>query len=247
MRKMVILAIVAVLALTSVGFGFAKWSSSVDANVSVQTGNVLIGIRDVGTNDDGDNTGVADYGIVGIGPNQGSYGADPQWTNTYGGLGINSEMKDVASLKSTNDPTVCSYIGMTADETKYYSAITERITNGYPWYGPTTRVQIANLGSIPVKLESFTWSWNSDGTNLDPWFNVVNYTISMPGTATITGSGTANFQTALNHIQLHAGDVLTVEVQIGLSETNASGDLLPQLATGTATSHITASQWNEVQ
>lgn len=247
MKKLAVLAMTGILALTAVGFGFAKWSSQVDANVTVNTGSVLIGIKDLGTNDDNSNVVVADLPIGPTQPNAGQPGADPQW-----GDGINDEGKDVAKLVSDNEPTVCQPI----TGTDYYTAITESITNGYPWYGPTTEVDVKNLGTIPVKLESFAWTWDTAApglTNLDPWFEVASYEISMDGMATKTGSGKANFQGALDKIQLHAGDVLHVKLQFGLREikegeqTQTALNVLPQKANGRATFHVTATQWNEVK
>lgn len=249
MKKLALLAMAGILALTAVGFGFAKWSSAVDANVKVNTGTLQIGIRDVGTNDDGGQDAVVDFGKVLVGPNLGNYGADPQF-----GKGDNREMKDVASLVSTNDPSYCEFRGLLGD-TRYYNAITEKITNGYPWYGPTTNVEVANLGTIPVKLEAFDWSWVSatGKTNLDPWFDIVNYTITEPNGTVLTGTGKAAFQTALGGIQLHGKEVLKVNVQFGLNELKAgtteeiAANLLPQNANGEAVFHVTASQWNEVK
>lgn len=244
-KKLLALAMMGVLSLTAVGFGYAKWSSTVDAKVTVNTGTVQIGIRDVGTNDDGTNDGVADYGVVGAGlPNAGSLGADPQWTAAYGGAGINGENKDVASKISENTGNVVGEI----NGVQYYDAIAETINNGYPYYGPTTEIEIASLGSVPVKLENLNMNWTEGSVINSEYYEIYSWTITMPDGTTQTGSGTDNLLTALRGIQLHKNDVIKVAMKEGIRQTNRAGDITtPQNASGTQNITITASQWNEVQ
>lgn len=242
MRKVAFLAMTAVLALTTVGYGFAKWSSTVDANVIVNTGSVQIGIRDVGTNDDGTNDGVPDYGIVPVGsglPNAGNLGADPQW-----GAGLNGEKKDVAKKVSENTGTIVGSI----NGINYYDSIKETITNGYPYYGPTTDIEIANLGTIPVKLETLNHVWTVESVINDEYYDIVGWTITYPDGTVTSGAGTDNLLATLQKTQLHAKDVLKVSMQEGIRQTakSDSTQITPQNASGSETITVTASQWNEV-
>jgi len=238
-KKLLALAMLGIMSLTAIGFGYAKWSSTVDASVTVNTGSVLIGIRDVGTDDDGSNVGVPDVTAqIQANPGQPS-GADPQW-----GEGINGELKDVATKISTNTGNAIGSIGSNA----YYGSISETITNAYPYYGPTSVIEIANLGTIPVKIETLDWAWDPTSVINDEYYDIVSWTISYPGASPITGSGTANLLASLAKIQLHADDVLTLTMQEGIRQTNKAETVTtPQSASGTATLTVTASQWNEVQ
>ncbi|MEW6183951.1 MAG: hypothetical protein AB1500_12400 [Bacillota bacterium] len=234
MRKATIICLVLMMALATVGYGFAKWSDSVTATVSVNTGNVCVGIRDLGTNDDGITSDVIADLPIGPGlPNAGQPGADPQ----YGDLADNSEGKDVAKKVSENGTEKCK-IG----DTQYYDSVTETITNGYPWYGPTTVVEIANCGSIPVKIERIDTVASGD---LISFLHIGAWTMYVNETRILSGTGENALYAYLDRYQLHAKDVIKLEIQQYLEETNANG-LCPENASGTVTITVTASQWNEV-
>jgi len=49
MKKLGLLVLVLVLALASLGIGYAAWSSSVTINGTVETGTVLVGVVDAGS------------------------------------------------------------------------------------------------------------------------------------------------------------------------------------------------------
>lgn len=236
MKKFAIIGVLAVFALSLMGFGFAKWSKSVNAEITVNTGGIALGIRDVGTNDDGTNTGVADFGIS---PFTNQLGADPQYVPQADydrGIRVdNSEMKDVAKKVSANTGQKVFAIG-TVD---YYDAITETITNGYPYYGPTTVLEIASNGSVPVKIEELTATAN--GT-VAANHHIGSWTIKESWDTTYTASGTGqdDLLAALKGIQLHEGYVITITMVEYIDQQAA------QNASGTVTWQITASQWNEV-
>lgn len=80
-KKVLIFCLVAVLALSLMGFGFAKWSDTVTFEGKVATGNIGVKIVPVGTNDCGEK-------------------ADPQY-----GKGKNKEGKNVAKceIKESKD------------------------------------------------------------------------------------------------------------------------------------------------
>lgn len=242
-KKLLTLTMVGILSLSAIGFGYAKWSDTVDAKVTVNTGDVKIGIRDVGTNDDDGNPlgAVADVArLIDANPIDDS-GADPQW-----GIGNNSEKKDVATMKSVNGTTVVG----TIDGVDYYDSISETITNAYPYYGPTTVFEIASLGSVPVKLENLTSSWETTGPLDDGHFQIRDWTITKPDSSTISSTATTATRegliNALKGIQLHKNQVVKVSVQTGVTQNDPEGNITAQNESGTFNIHIDAAQWNEV-
>jgi hypothetical protein len=214
MKKTAIIATIALFALTAVGFGFAMWSDTVTAKVTVNTGCVEVGIKDLGTDDNG----CADDALP-------DNGADPQVAP-----GNNSEGKDVASLVSENITAI--------GNTGYYERIEETLDNGYPYYAPTTKVEIKNLGSIPVKLNGITAT--PSGALVD---NIIinSWTINKgDGTEFATGTTLEGLQANLEKYQLHAEESLFVTIQMYLNQESEQG------ASGTIEFTIPAAQWNEV-
>lgn len=239
-KKLLTLAMIGVLSLTAVGFGYAKWSSTVDAKVTINTGSLILGIRDVGTNDDGSNLSVADLPIGSTQTNAGQPGADPQW-----GLGINGEGKDVAKTISTNN--LLGKVG-TLNGVDYYDSITETITNGYPYYGPSSEIEIANLGSVPAKIEDVQFVWDNGLIN-NEYMEIVKWTVNYPDSTTATGSGLDALKAALLKYQLHGEKVIKISFQQGIRQTakSDSTQITPQNANGSLSLKVIASQWNEVQ
>lgn len=216
MKKMMTVCLIAMLALGMMGFGFAKWSDTVAVNAEVNTGNVLVGILDKGVNDTG---------------------ADPNVAP-----GINSEGKDVASIESLNNGTAVGTTG-------YFESITETITNAYPYYAPGTTIEIASLGTVPVKIEALNVVWSgalADNVQCHAWtVTYPSYTYDATGagtaaTATATGTTFETLAAAIDGIQLHQDDVITIDLQVYFDQ---QSEML-ESANGTFT--VTASQWNEV-
>lgn len=227
MKKFAIIGVLAVFAMSLMGFGFAKWSQSVNAEITVKTGGIALGIRDVGTNDDGGIDSVADYNAL---------GGDPQYNYDNNSLINNDEMKNVASKVSANNGDSL----FSVDGVDYYGSVTETIDNGYPYYGPTTVLKIASGGTVPVKIEELiaTTSGDLDVANnhfIGTW-KITKSWVS----GEITGTGQADLLTALKGIQLHKDYVITIEMVEYIHQS------AKQNATGSINWQIKASQWNEV-
>jgi len=216
MKKIGLLALALVLALGALGVGYAMWTDTVTINGTVNTGDLILGVADMGTND----------------PNDGS--PDPQC-----GPGHNEEKKDVAYFESINGTP-------TADCQGYYESITETFNHVYPYYGPSVTVYVANCGSVPLKIlsmtvtsftgtdltpwMSFTWEiYNEDG-NL--------YSKD-------SGNWDA-FVAAIGTPQIAGGKYIRIEKTICFNETDGRGNLLPQNAFMKYELTLTGAQWNEV-
>lgn len=230
MKKSLVASMAAVLIFGLMGLGFAMWSDTVQVSAAVSTGNVNIGIRDMGTNDNILTTailgGTATNSADGFADAM-TLGGDPQINP-----GVNSEGKNVANFISVNNNCPPEFL---IGDAGYFASITETITNAYPYYAPSTKIQIASNGSIPVKLDGLKVvpSGNLTGFNYGAW------TITKPDGNTATGSGFDALVAALNGIQLHQNQVVTIELQVWFAqntEENSSGAL-------TFTVH--AAQWNE--
>lgn len=229
MKKSLLVSLAAVLMFGLMGFGFAMWSDTVTVAATVDTGNVAVGIRDVGTDDNiltsdilngtATNTedGVADAMAL---------GGDPQVS-----LGVNDEGKNVASMISENIGSA----DFTINGTDYYSSITETIDNAYPYYAPTTRFEIASNGTIPVKLDNVKIEQSGDLSGLvyESW------TVTYPDGSTATGTGLDALLDALYMLQLHQGDVVTVDLQLSFLQATVQG------SSGDIKFTVHAAQWNE--
>ncbi len=238
MKKTLLVSLAAVLVFGLMGLGFAMWSDTVTVSASVNTGNVQVGIRDVGTNDNilttdilggeatNDEDGLEDAMDL---------GGDPQVLP-----GVNEEGKNVASMISVNngdDPY------FTLGETDYFTAITETIENAYPYYAPTTRFEIACNGTIPVKLDKINIVETGDLSGL----TCESYTVTYPNgeTSSFNRDGELlrfGFDQLVNDLamlQLHYGDVVTVDLQVSFAQETEQG------SSGAITLTVHAAQWNE--
>jgi len=229
MKKVLTICMVAMLALGLMGFGFAKWSDTVAINTTVNTGNVLIGINDAGTTDpyDGDLT----YLENNTNPALYSPGWDRQyWNSTFGEGGLNHEGKDVGSIDSTNlDPIT--------GQTGWYKSIKEEIKNAYPYYKPGTTIEIASLGTVPVKIEGFSYSWTGP---LADNIHCVDTVITYPNGTTDTVNGWDELVTAIEGVQLHQGQKITINLNMYFDQQSE------MLADCTGTFTVIGSQWNEI-
>lgn len=229
MKKSLLICMVTMLIFGLMGFGFAMWADTVTVEATVETGTVEIGIRDVGTNDNiitdailggtalNDEDGVTDAMEL---------GGDPQIEP-----GVNTEGKNVAVCTSENGD-----YKFTLGETDFYDSITETITNAYPYYAPTTKIEIASNGSIPVKIDAFNVV---EGENNDFTGYQVNYIITYPGGSQAFGDSYDELLADLIGTQLHQGDVVTLEIQTWFDQSTNQG------SSGELTFSIHACQWNE--
>ena len=146
MKKIGILCLALVLALGSLGIGFATWSDQLYVEGTVETGEVLIGFVDQVTDDDGV-PGLKDPDDFGPDP----IAAVPPITCTdCPNIG-----KDVASTTCVLSDQKIHCDGVTPaehDGKPQYGLMTITMTNVYPQYNPTVWFDIANCGTIPVNI-----------------------------------------------------------------------------------------------
>jgi len=128
----------------------------------------------------------------------------------------------------------------------YYESITETISNVYPGYKAVFTNEIANCGTVPVKIESWVPVTSSGDEDLTPWMSM-SWAITDEHNITINGSG--NYPAFLNSLlgyQLGQNQKITIVVTTCFNEDDGNCHLLPMGNTVSATFKITASQWNEV-
>jgi predicted ribosomally synthesized peptide with SipW-like signal peptide len=233
MKKIGLLLLALVIALGALGVGYAKWTDSVNIVGQVNTGTLILGIADAGTNDSGTT-------------------ADPNCLP-----GVNTEGKNVASAESTNDGsqvTACA---------GYYKSITETFKNVYPYYSPGVKIQIASCGTVPIKIEDVVAYYvapttlpspTTQAVDLMPWMGLTWTVYDENGLIVANGSGTIyNLRDGLKGLQVGSGTgPLTLwlkfcfnEYKIGTTD-QSPANLLPELAAASYNITITGSQWNEV-
>jgi len=257
-RQALYLGLTLALVLGLMGVGYSLWSDSITITGQVNTGNVQIGIRDAGTNDDGSNLAtITQYNNVGQPTLTATVsGADPQCAATQGVTYSNPQGKDIASALSTQ---------LVADQkclvsgTQFYSTITETFSHVYPGYHPCVTIQLGSCGSVPVKIDTLVANYVAptscaNPVDLIPWMGF-SWTIVDENGVTLTptpGSGTIyDLQNALHGLQIAQGKYVTLtlcicfnEWTIGGQHTNAN--LLPQNACASYAITVTGSQYNEV-
>lgn len=137
MKKLGFIALALVLALGVLGVGFALWSQQLTITGTVDTGTLLVGIRDTGTNDPPPDLVTLPGKVY---PQSAAEGTIDEGYD-----------KNVAAIES-----IQGEYKFTKDDVKYYHNITYKITNAYPCYTGTGTFAVANGGTIPVKVESIT-------------------------------------------------------------------------------------------
>ena len=223
-KKVGLLFLVMVIALGGIGAAFAHWSSTVTITETITTGSVKIGIRDMGTTDQGTSL-------------------DPGWSNVTQQL-VRYD-KHVATATSVNGTTRCTKTeGPIQYQGQYYASVTETLTSVYPSYAPTITLQITNCGTIPVKL---TWETEvtDDPDGLAPYLHIVKWQAKTPA-GTFSGGNATGIADLLDCFQLHACESIelsfTKHIMQSLPGTPAVN--APQGATLVLTHTVTGTQWN---
>jgi predicted ribosomally synthesized peptide with SipW-like signal peptide len=248
MKKVGLLLLALVVALGALGVGYAKWSDNVSIAGTITTGNVSIGITDQGTFDDGQADGMfSTYNFA----EADTIGSDPNVAP-----GNNAEGKNFASHVSYNNGTCIGYSCYGGA----YESITEEITNAYPWYASATVIGLANLGTVPVKIDEVTFISKNDPKHVMDFMQVDNWYLMYDSEPdefghvhliTATGNGFFGATGLANqgHVQIPAGTCATLIVYFHFNE-EVGNSVMPQGATGanalTFTANVKASQWNEV-
>lgn len=227
MRKMAVISIIAVLTLTLVGFGFAKWSDTVTISSNVETGNL-------------------ETTIAPGSPAVNDPGADPQY-----GPGHNEENKDVASITCEQGEGENADHSLTVTIENGYPYYKPGFAFVVTSTG-TVPVKIEDIqgpnwqGDLADFIKVAGWSFTVD--------NPTAY--GLPAESkTVESSEVEEIPTweglveAIGHQQLHQNGTLTVNVEFYIDETDdgtETGTLCPMNSSATGTITIKSSQWNEV-
>lgn len=270
MKKIGIIAIVLVLCLAVVGVGFAKWSSTIRFNGNIETGEVSIGISDIGTTDDGV-TSAWEIWRDDVGLDE-----QAQWIHDLypGGIFPEDEYKDVASFTSQN--VTGDYRGVkTVDVTpwrdndqaesvqdiNFYKGVREIVTNAYPGYKATTRLLIGCFGTVPVKIDDIRFQVSQGNADLLKYMVIENaeYAYIPGGQLQVAsggneGGGICELGSMLEGMQLHPCDTLLLiltfhfveEVDLNEDGRIQPEEVMPQGDSVVFDIGVTASQWNEV-
>lgn len=234
MRKIALVGLSLVLALGAIGAAYAAWTDQVTITETISTGEVLVGILDVGTDDEGP---------AGIPGDPGSYfvgSLDPGWQM---GMAVRYD-KNVASCESENLTPVLDASG---NQTGFYAEVLETIENAYPSYAPTVYIQIANLGTIPVILSHIVQEPVIDPDGLFPYVELVNWeAYNAAGNMLANGMGWTelNLWLGSGDLQIEPGD----HVELWLTKhilQDVGVDVCPEGATVTMTETLHFVQWNE--
>jgi predicted ribosomally synthesized peptide with SipW-like signal peptide len=235
MRKIIFVGLALVLALGATGAAYAAWTDQVTITETVSTGEVLVGIADIGTDDDGPHGQPGDRASY-FEPN-----LDPGWQN---GERVQYR-KNVASAISTNGDPVRTAAG---EPTGFYTSVTETIDNGYPSYAPTVTIELANLGTIPVILSHIVQEANTGDTELGPFVKLVKWEALDEGGALMrSGVGWDELNAWLGSglLQIEPGIVITLNLTKHIEQEDGQGNVCPEGKTITMTETLHFVQWNE--
>jgi len=235
MKKIGLICLAVVLAVGVIGFGYANWSQTLTITEEVNTGDFCVGIRDVGTDDEGPS--LADGGALHPSdpPNDGT--EDPGYT------------KNVGSANSVNGVYKCTH-----EDVDFYEDVTETINNGYPCYRCTITLEFANCGSVPAKGQSVvrTIPPGGDPDGLAQFVVIEGWELIDEAGNEVTGTTVTALEAALQAFQLDPCDTVTLKITkhiIQWVDLNEDGEedpdeICPQNATCTFVEDVTWVQWN---
>ena len=243
MKKITLIMMALVLALGLGGVAYASWTDEVVITETVNTGDVLVGIVDTGTDD---------MGAPGTPGNPGSYltgDLDPGLDVASGVIADTD--KNVAQALSEN--TGSEVLDSADAATGYYKSITETINNGYPSYAPTVTIEIKNLGTIPVIMDDVTLATVSESpagmcSFVELWKWQV---LESDGTTVISEASNSNWaaldaylETA--NLQIEPGDSRFLKLTKHILQ-DVGEAVCPESGSCTVTETLHFIQWNEAQ
>jgi hypothetical protein len=238
--------IVILMALAGIGAGYAMWSDTIQIDGTVETGNVCVGIRCLEVNDPVDHY---DYNVN-----------LPLWMqhdpgSTYQDLFVPCpEMKDVGWVECLNVEEKCMH-----EQDQMYQIIDFYAHHTYPLYYFDVTFEIANCGSVPVKLLMIEYwdfvdeEWYPfDGINWDIWHGVLHddiwlgyYKVVLPA-GTIEGFHDDDFFPDLMTVSTQLEHCETAEVTLGWFLYEDENSIPEMDATSQIRLRLTWAQWNEV-
>lgn len=233
MRRIALIGLSLVLALGAIGAAYAAWTDQVTITETISTGEVLVGILDVGTDDSGP---------AGVPGDPGSYfvgSLDPGWQQ---GAPVIYD-KNVARCESVNLRPVLDADG---NDTGFYAEVLETIENAYPSYAPTVKIRIANLGTIPVILSHIVQEPVTDPDGLAPFVELVKWEAYNSAGIMMSGAGWVELNGWLGSgiLQIEPGDFVELWLTKHILQ-DVGSDVCPEGATVTMTETLHFVQWNE--
>jgi hypothetical protein len=252
-KKIVLVCLALVIALGAMGFSYAMWSDTVTITSTIHTGDVELGLLNLGTSDDGVTDSIVWCdGTREISALIGTGSADPQC-----GIGANPDRKGFASLVSTNGTA-------NADCSGYYEDITETFANVYPFYMGSTAIEIKNCGTIPLNIcdieANYTGGALPTDKDLVPW---MDFSLCIEGSYLGRFNTLDDLAVALltwfrnnnENLQIEPGEDVEFQLDICFDEEAdqigddypgvVMGQIMPQGATASYSIVITGCQWNE--
>jgi predicted ribosomally synthesized peptide with SipW-like signal peptide len=224
MKKIGLLCLALVLALGTIGIGYATWSDNVTVEQTVKTGDFKVGVADMGTNDANDWCDIGDDGPCN----------DPGYD------------KHVATCTSQNVSAVEFSIG----GTDYYSRVKETIDNGYPCYSCNITFEFANGGSIPAKLKSWTTTVTDGDPLLCGCVELASWQLTKPDGSIVSGTSYCELETKLKELQLHENDkfqlIITKHILQDCPDGQGGTYECPQGANCTMEHEAKWVQWNKI-
>ncbi len=127
-KKVGLIVLVVVLALGALGVGYAAWSQSLNVTANVNTGTFGAKFASAVSNDDGTPGNILDPSSAG------------SWSGGVWDSGTR------ASTNVGNTTVAITTTTVTGD------TLTVTINNAYPGYFGSVAVQVANTGSVPIKV-----------------------------------------------------------------------------------------------
>jgi hypothetical protein len=106
---------------------------------------------------------------------------------------------------------------------------------------------MANLGTIPVKIENITFAFTGGNPALLKYLTFGNWTLSggnFPAGGE-PGVGLPALRNALSYWQIEPNQIITLTIEFYFIEETADGKIMPQNENVSFTITITAVQWNE--
>jgi len=202
----------------------------------VNTGTFEVGVRDIGTNDEGPALGEtwpAGTDNVGV-----LHPLDPPADGTLDP----GYSKNVAAARSENGAEKCKH-----DNVQFYDGVTETIVNGYPSYNCTITLEFANCGTVPAIVESVTPTMVKDEDGLFAYVEITDWEIRNDDTSVYdSGTGLTELEAELQGYQLDPCDRMQVDITKHIIQ-EIDTVLCPQGAYLKMTEDVKWVQWNVVE
>lgn len=198
MKKIGILCLALVLALGTMGVGYAKWTDSVRIDGTVETGDSNAQFRQAVSNDDGNvcpKFCIDGYWLDNV--DIGDGGGDPTACQEMGEFVARTD-----NVAKTTVTGACGAgnEGAAVSSRDLYKELTVTITNAYPCYYATVFFNIFNTGTVPEKVKIIKLV-SADGNTVDQALEVgtIYYVDADTGIVRTTSFAEADFSLLISN------------------------------------------------